>query len=365
MERERLAVRDRDQPAGNGVVHHTVGARSENAARDLDVRDRRDCEQHQPRLRLLFRGREQLAREEVVQRSGEETARGEVDVAAHRREAEDCGPTVRGPHQTRSARDSADGIDHPSRFRVGHRELVHADLETLAVHLEARREPVGSRSRRDQEPNPQTLDERRQELLGLVGSGRLPLVHDKEDVLRQCLERAEDRAGERPRARVDRRDGRDLLRLARQLGSDRSEQVVELHRQQRDVSRRTRRPVPPDRAKLSLRPLARERCLAVAGGSREDRDPRAAALFDARDQTRALDDVVERRRGRRCDRLHHFPCQPQTVRDRRTLLLHRIACHRCCKRGARARGRARARVAVSPRRRQGPAQAHGQGGLRR
>src|SRR5262245_16218140 len=51
----------------------------------------------------------------------------------------------------------------------------------------------------------------------------------------------------------------------------------------------------------------------------EDRHACAAALSESRDQTRALDDVVERGRGRRCDRVHHSPAGP--ARDSRTLLL--------------------------------------------
>ncbi|HXI96556.1 MAG TPA: hypothetical protein VNG04_10540, partial [Candidatus Acidoferrum sp.] len=75
-------VGDRDQSACHGIIQHAVGGRAEDAARDVDVRDRCNGELRQPILRLLRRGGEQLTREEVVQRPGQETARAEVDVAA-------------------------------------------------------------------------------------------------------------------------------------------------------------------------------------------------------------------------------------------------------------------------------------------
>jgi hypothetical protein len=85
-------------------------------------------------------------------------------------------------NQACSTRDRADGVEHLGRFLVGHGELVHADLQTFAVHLQARREPLGSGSRRDQKPDVETFDEHGQELLRLIGPGCLPLVHDEEDL---------------------------------------------------------------------------------------------------------------------------------------------------------------------------------------
>ena len=174
----------------HGVVDHLARATPEQFASHGDVGDRRDREQHQSGLRALRRRSEQLARQELVQRVREESTRGEVDVAAHRRQAENGRPTLGRPHQTGTPGDRADSREDLGGFLVGHRELVDSDLEALAVYLEARREPVGPRSRRDQEPDLQALDEHRQELLGLVRSGRLPFVHDEEDVLAQRLERA-------------------------------------------------------------------------------------------------------------------------------------------------------------------------------
>src|SRR5215475_5754777 len=95
----------------------------------------------------------------------------------------------------------------------------------------------------------------------------------------QRPERPEDRAAERLRARVDRSDGRHLLRLAREFRSDRGEQLVELHREQSDVARGMRRPEPRNRPCLSLRPLARESRLPVAGGSSEEGDARTSSFL--------------------------------------------------------------------------------------
>ena len=153
------------------------------------------------------------------------------------------------------------------------------------------------------------LDEHREELLGLVGSGRLPLVDDEQDVLGQ-------RSNVR---RIARPSGCGLgltdAIVATFSGSRGSSGAIEASRSSSCTASSATSPdarvvrYHPTGPVLPLRPLSRERRLAVAGGSRQDRDAGAAALLEQCNQPRALDDVVERGRDRRCDRLHHFPCR--------------------------------------------------------
>ena len=107
------------------------------------------------------------------------TVRREVDVTAHRGEAENGGPALCCAHQACSTCNGSNSGEDSRRFALRHRELVDADLETLAVHLKARRKPVRPRPRCDQESDVEALDEHREEFFGLGGAGGFPLVHDE------------------------------------------------------------------------------------------------------------------------------------------------------------------------------------------